>query len=414
MAAILDGIRVLEFSTAIQGPAAGQYLADLGAEVVKVEPPIGDSARHVGRLDALGPEAGSQFVAVNRGKRSVSLDAHSELGRAVLHRLAARSDVFLSNYRAPALARMQLDAGTLQALNPRLIYAAVSGFGPLGDDAHKAMVDSAALARGGLLYMTGPPEGRPMMPGATIADTAGAMSLALGVMTALFARERTGEAHRVDTSALSAQLWLQMWELQHAAVAGSTPLRAGSHHQMLNGPVGTYTSSDGVHYQFALMLDVTAWQAFWAFAGEPATALDPRWDIPGKQFSVGAGPDDVAAVRACMLRAFAARTSAEWDAFLAAQPELICERVRDYAGVLADPQNIANGTVARMRMPSGEEVPAIGTPVVFDLQPRTHFAGPPARGEGTREIMESLGFEAAEIAALEAHTDAVRRRLLGL
>ena len=419
MHTILKGIRVLEVSTAIQGPAAGQFLADLGAEVIKIEPPMGDSARFIGRADvtrdaAIAANAGSQFIAVNRGKQSVCLDAHSPLGRAVLHRLAARADVFLSNYRAPALKRMQLDAASLKALNPQLIYAGVSGFGPLGADADKAMVDSAAQARGGLLFMTGAPNARPMLPGATLADTSGAMTLALGVVCALLDRERNGRVRRVDTSALAAQLWLQMWELQHAALTGVTPMRAGAHHAQLNGPVGVYASSDGMYYQFALILDANAWQAFWAFAGEPAVAFDARWDLPAKQFAVGDGAGDVEAMRACMLRAFARRTSSEWDTFFAAQPELICERVRAYDSVLADEQNLANGAVANLALTPTTQVHTVGNPLVFDRQPRHDYPPPPDRGAATEAVMGELGFSATEIEQLQAHTELARRKLLGL
>ena len=411
MATILNGIRVLEFTTAIQGPAAGQFLADLGAEVVKVEPPLGDASRYVGIHDASPDAMGSQFISVNRGKKSVCLDAHSELGRAVLHGLAARSDVFLTNYRAPALQRMHLDQPTLGALNSRLIYAAASGFGPLGDDANKAMVDGAAQARGGLVHMTGPADNRPTPPGAAIADTAGAMTLALGVMSALFDRERTGNVRRVDTSALGAQLWLQMWELQHAALTGDTPKRVGSHHTHLNGPVGVYTSSDGVNYLFALLLDANAWQAFWQFAGEPATALDPRWDLPSKQFTVGAA--DLGEMRAHMLRAFARKSSAEWEAFFAAQPELVCERVRAYDEVLGDSQNIANGYVSSMALSPQRDVHTVGNPLVFDRTPLRDYAPPPQRGDATEAVMRELGFSDAEITQLEARSEEARQKALG-
>ena len=139
---------------------------------------------------------GTQYVAMNRGKRGIVVDAHSELGREVLHRLVDQADVFVTNYRREALERMGLGYDELRAANPRLVYARVSGFGPLGPDADKAMLDGAAQARGGLAAISGPTDGPPMPPGAAIADHTGAMQLALGVMTALYARERTGAARR--------------------------------------------------------------------------------------------------------------------------------------------------------------------------------------------------------------------------
>ena len=191
-------------------------------------------------------------------------------------------------------------------------------------------------------------------------------------------------------------------------------MRAGAHHAQLNGPVGVYPSSDGVYFQFALILDINAWQAFWAYAGAAAVAFDPRWDLPAKQFAVGAGANDVAAMRASMLSAFASRTSAEWEAFFAAQPELICERVRAYDAVLADAQNLANGAVASMALTADKQVQTVGNPLVFDLQPRQHYPAPPDRGAATAEVMNTLGFSSEAIEQLQAHNELTRRRLLGL
>ncbi len=190
MTEALAGIRVLELATAIQGPAAGLYLSDMGAEVIKVERPTGEASRFLrGANNPLPQDAhGTQFIAANRGKKSICLDVTKERGHAALHPLAERSDVFLSNYRAPALERMGMDYATLRALNPRLIYAHANGFGPKGPLRDKPMVDGAAQARGGLPGLTGTPEGPPTLAGAALADTAGAMQLALGVMTALVAR----------------------------------------------------------------------------------------------------------------------------------------------------------------------------------------------------------------------------------
>jgi crotonobetainyl-CoA:carnitine CoA-transferase CaiB-like acyl-CoA transferase len=406
----LAGIRVLEFATAIQGPAAGQFLADFGAEVLKVEPPFGDSSRNIGPNEAAG--VGSQFVAVNRGKRSICLDAHSTMGRAMLARLVATCDVFLTNFRAPALQRMALDEASLKQHNPTLIYAAASGFGALGPDATKAMVDGAAQARGGLAGMTGQSDQPPTPPGAAIADTSGAMTLALGIVTALYDRAANGVHRRVDTSALGAQLWLQQWELQHAVLTDDIPVRAGRHHSRLFGPVGVYTTKDNVPYQFSLLLDIGAWQALWEFCGQPDVAHDPRWDHPSKQFTVGPGEADVAEIRSLMQVGFSSRSADEWDAFLATQPELVCERVRTYSEVLHDEQNLANGYVSTLTLSPDQRVKTVGLPIAFDSNPRTEFPAPPALGEATVETMQGLGFSAQECAQLETELQAARAALM--
>ena len=151
-------------TVAIQGPHAGAYLADMGADVVKVERPGGELNRYVrGPGFASLPDVmGTQYVAMNRGKRGIVVDAHSEVGREVMRRLLARADVFVTNYRREALERMGLSYAQVAAENPRLVYARVSGFGPLGPDADKAMLDGAAQARGGLAAISGPPDGPPM------------------------------------------------------------------------------------------------------------------------------------------------------------------------------------------------------------------------------------------------------------
>lgn len=413
----LAGIRALEFATAIQGPAAGQFLADFGAEVIKVEPPRGDSSRYIGQTSA--SDMGSQFIAVNRGKRSLCVNAHTTLGRAVLAKLVATCDVFLTNFREPALRRMGLDAASLKAHNPTLIYAAASGFGPLGPDATKAMVDGAAQARGGLAGVTGQPHQRPTPPGATIADSAGAMALTLGIVTALYERAATGthrradSFRRVDTSALGAQLWLQLWELQHTALSGDVPVRAGSHHPQLLGPIGVYTTKDDVPYHFSLLLDPAAWQALWHFCGKPEVALDPRWDHPSKQFSVGPAAADVEEIRALLQQGFGTRSAAEWDAFFATQPELICERVRTYSEVLDDDQNLANGYVSNLTLGADQHVKTIGLPIAFDSTPRTEYPAPPTLGEATAETMRQLGFSTDDCEQLRAEVEQARAALLG-
>ena len=195
----LTGIVVVDLTVAIQGPHVGAYLADMGADVIKVERPGGELNRYV-HGPGFNPPAGTmgtQYVAMNRGKRGIVVDAHGDVGREVMRRLLARADVFVTNYRREALERMGLGYEDVAARNPRLVYARVSGFGSHGPDADKAMLDGAAQARSGLAAISGPADGLPMPPGAAIADHTGAMQLSLGVLTALYARERTGRGQEV-------------------------------------------------------------------------------------------------------------------------------------------------------------------------------------------------------------------------
>ena len=169
----LEGIVVVEMTIAVQGPAAGLYLRDMGATVIKVEPPLGDASRYGRGRQNETPDGtmGPQFVAVNRGKRSVCVDLATDDGREVIERLLADADVFLTNYREPALIKMGLSYDELHEKFPNLVYASVNGFGPKGADADKAMLDGVAVSRGGLVHHTGYADREPTLPGAILIDT---------------------------------------------------------------------------------------------------------------------------------------------------------------------------------------------------------------------------------------------------
>jgi crotonobetainyl-CoA:carnitine CoA-transferase CaiB-like acyl-CoA transferase len=410
----LSGIRVLEMATAIQGPGAAVYLADMGAEVIKVEPPVGDGSRyHRGANNTLPTDAmGAQFISMNRGKRSVSIDFHTQLGRSVVERLLGQTDVFLTNFRASALQRMGLDFATLHARHPKLIHASVNGFGPLGPDADKAMLDGAAQARGGVIALTGPADGPAMPPGAAIADTAGAMQFALAVMTALFARERTGVGQQVRSSSLGAQLFLQMWELQHSIITGQTLTRAGGHHPNILSPYGVYRTRDGGAFLFAVAMSDESWFAFCDFAGLPDLAADPCWNNGGKRIGYAGDSTNVELSRKRMAEAFAQKTTAEWTTFLATQPEIIYERVRDYMDVLVDPQNIANGYIVDMDLPVIGPSKVVGNLINLSATPGSVKGPPPALGEATAEVMRRLGFDAAEIESVVNQANTQRALVL--
>jgi len=406
----LSGIRVLEMASAIQGPAAGMFLGDMGAEVIKVEPPVGDGSRyHRGANNTLPPEVfNSQFIAMNRGKRSVCIDIHTELGRDVVERLLGQSDVFLTNFRASALTRMGLDFATLHARHPHLIHASVNGFGPRGADTNKAMLDGAAQARGGLVAITGPADGPRMPAGAAVADTAGAMQFALAIMTALFVRERTGVGQQVQTSSLGAQLFLQMWELQHTAITGKSLTRVGPHHANILSPYGVYTTRDGGAYLFAVAMSDESWLAFCDFAGLPDLAVDPHWDNGGKRIGFAGDPENLDSSRRRMAEAFAKKTTAEWGAFLASQPEIIWERVRDYSEVLTDPQNAANDYIVEMELPVIGRTKIVGNLLDFSATPASVKGPPPALGEANTEVLRRLGFTMTDVDAVGARVEEQR------
>ena len=406
----LAGIRVVEMTVAVQGPVASLYLCDMGAEVIKVEPPLGDPTRYMRGHDNHTPEGtlGPQFIACNRGKRSVCMDLDTELGLQAMLKLLETADVLLTNYRAPALAKLGLGYEQLHERFPRLIHVSVSGFGPMGPDADKAMLDGAAVARGGLSSMTGPTDGPPMVLGAIIGDTAGGMHLALATMTALFARERTGVGQQVQTSSLGTQLWLQQWELTHTAMTGARLQRAGGHHPNIKGPYGIYPTRCGGAIMLAHTMQQEAWDAICVFAERPEYAFDSRWNTPGKRLGEHITVADSEEIRAALTTAFAQKTAAEWDAFLRTQPEAIWERVRDWHEVLADEQNHANGYLRSVPVPDFGSTTVVGNLVSLSTTPGREPGAPPPLGEANDEVLHALGMSAQEITDIEAHATAVR------
>ncbi|MDE0349081.1 MAG: CoA transferase [Gammaproteobacteria bacterium] len=410
----LSGITVVEMAVALQGPSAALYLRDQGAEVIKIEPPWGDAQRFHRGAHNDSPRNAPQpgFVAVSRGKKSVCLDLHQPTGREVVTRLLNSADVFLTNYREPFLRGMGLDYETLAAAHPQLVWARVSGFGPEGPDANKPMLDGAAQARGGLLSLSGYQGQTPTGPGAAIADLGGGMQLALGVVTALFARAQHGRGQKVETSSLGTQLWLQQWELTQCSITGR-PLRAkGPYLPNVEGAYGAYDTKDGGVFLLALAQDEASWDALCVFGEMFELIGDEKWDSPGKRMGAP-GKESAAELREVLKRGFASRTTAEWTEFMYSQPNLIMERVRDHAEVLNDEQNIANEYVVPMELPVHGKKRVIGNLVRMSETPGSVKGPPPELGEHTVEVMRQLGFDDDAVAQAAGEVEAARNAVAG-
>jgi crotonobetainyl-CoA:carnitine CoA-transferase CaiB-like acyl-CoA transferase len=406
----LEGIRVVEVAVAVQGPGAGGFLADLGAEVIKVEPPWGDANRFFRGVNNTTPNEslGTQFLGVSSGKRSVSLDIHSTLGLDAVQRLVERSDVFLTNYREVALQRIGLGYEQLRTRNERLIYGIASGFGPLGPDASKRMSDQYAQARSGIASVTGTPASTTLIPGAIIGDTGGAMQLAMGIITALAVRERHGFGQKVETSAYGALIWMQSWEINHSSVTGHVLKRDGPFHPNTPGVVGIYETADGGAFCVGVGTE-RGWREFCRFAGMPELIEDPRWDTPEKRTGLGR-PEHAAnagALRPYFASALKGQTTAEWAAFFEQNSEdILAQRVFDYAEVLEDPQAIENGYIVEKDIPHVGRRKVAGNPLRFSETPVSAKNSFPELGEHTVEVLETLGFSGAEIADLQGETEA--------
>ena len=386
----LDGVRVLDLSIFVQGPQAGQMLADLGADVIKIElPGTGDGARSI----ALSAEdrRSAFFFALNRGKRSVTLDLRTDAGRAALLRLVDTADVLLSNFRPGTLDGWGLSYETLAARNPRLIYASGSAFGPLGPDADREGADISGQAAGGLISATGEDGGFPSPAGAVIADHCAGQNLVTGILAALFARGRTGRGQRVDVSLLGGQIWAQAPEITAYLLTGRVPGRANRGHPLLGSLWQVFATADG--YLVIAGAGGSLWPGFCRALDRPDLAEDPR-------FQPGAIPQEHRLELLDILtEVFRTRTTDEWCARLRAEGQRYAP-VQDYARLAADPQVWANGYLAETEHPQWGRVTVIGAPIRFSDTPAQPAAVPPDLGQHTEEVLLEAGYTWEEITAL--------------
>ena len=402
----LEGLKVVEFAIAIQGPLVGGFLADMGADVIKVEPPGGDPNRWHTGVNWNAPEEtpGSQFLSVSHGKRSIALDVHTEVGREVLLRLVERADVFISNFREDSLERMGLGYEELSKLNERLVYGIANGFGHEGPDRDKRMTDQYAQVRSGIANMVGKPESQPMIAGSVIGDTSGAMGLTLAIMTALAARELHGVGQKVRTSAYGVLVWMQAWELNHSSITGEQLSRVGPHHPNVPGGAGTYLTADGGAFHVDVQGD-GAWQAFCDFGGMPEIGSDPRWDSSQKRSPLSdfSWLEQSNQLRPHMARAMRHRTADEWETFFDEhRDEIMYQRVFDYEDVIADPQALENGYIVEKDVPGVGRRPMAGSFAQFNRTPTQAKTWFPQLGQHTAEVMAELGFGGEAIAEVEA------------
>ena len=403
----LEGIRVVELAVAVQGPAAGGLLADMGADVIKVEPPGGDANRWFRGFDNSLPAAvvGTQFIGVSYGKRSVCVDIHTEAGLELVDRLVDNADIFLSNYREPALKRIGMGYERLSERNPRLIYATANGFGPLGPARENRMSDQYAQARSGISGVTGTPDDPPLTPGAIIGDTGGAMALALGILTALAARHRDGLGQMVQTSSYGALLWMQSYEINHASVTGHPLHRSGSFHPVVPSVSGIYATADGGAFCIGFRED-QSWREFCAFGGMPELGHDPRWSARERRdpFREQAVMEGVRDARPLIAEVMKARSTAEWEDFFELRPDgITAQRVFDYQDVLEDEQALVNGYIVEKDIPHTGRHKVVGLPVRMSRTPGTPKQLFAELGEHTAEVMRELGYDEAAIETVESH-----------
>lgn len=393
----LHGLQVLDLSRILAGPTATQLLADLGAEVIKIERlGKGDDTRGWGPPflpDATGADSreSAYFLSANRGKQSVAVDISTPRGQALVQALALRADIVVENFKPGDLARYGLDYATLSARNSRLVYCSITGFGQTGPNAHRAGYDFLVQGEGGLMSLTGTPEGEPMKAGVGIADVLCGMYAAVGILAAIEARHRTGRGQHIDLALMDAQVAMLVNQGVAYLTDGQVPPRRGNDHPAIV-PYGTFPAADG---NFILAIGNDAqFRRFASLAGAPGLGTDDR-------FATNAARVRNRATLTPLIAALTAgRPATHWLAACEAEG-VPAGPVQDLAQVFASPQVVARGMRLTMDHALGRPVDLIGNPLKFSGTPVTHSKAPPMLGEDTGAVLtRHLGMTANEINAL--------------
>lgn len=375
----LEGVRVLDLTRVLAGPFCTMMLSDLGAEIVKVEVPgTGDDSR------AFGPFRNGQslyFLNVNRGKESVAIDLKKEEGKRLLRELAKECDVLVENFRPGTMEKLGLGWEVLKADNPRLVYAAVSGFGHTGPDSLKPAYDILVQAMGGVMSITGWPDSPPTRVGLSMGDITAAVFGAVGVVTALYHRERTGQGQKVDVSMLDCQLAILENALVRYQVDGKAPEPLGTRHPTIT-PFQAFKASDA-WFVIAVGNDAL-WKAFCGAVARPDLLADPRYATNGDRTK------HLAELVPELERIFAPRPAAEWIALLE-KAGVPCAPVNTVDKVMEDRQLKARNMFVTVEDERAGTVIIPGNPVKMESVPESPTRPKaPAIGEHTRPILERV------------------------
>ena len=389
----LDGVRVLDLSRVLAGPWCTQLLADLGAEVIKVEQPgAGDDTRHWGPpwLEHGDQRVAAYFLAANRGKRSVAIDFSTPEGAALVRRMAGEADVVVENFKVGGLAKFGLDADSLRGDNPRLIYASITGFGQDGPYAQRAGYDYIIQGMGGLMSLTGladgEPGGGPMRVGVAVADLFTGMYAANAILAALLRRERSGEGATIDLALFDVQLAMLANQASNALVSGTDPVRQGAGHPNIV-PYQPFAAADqpiiiavGNDRQFSKLADIL---------GHPEWAIDARFATNSARV---ANRDSLVPEIEAII---AGESAAHWlealeTAGIPAGP------INGVLQALGDPQAVHRGVRRTLGGGALGEVPMVGSPVRIDSQRADSQVPPPALGEHRELLRQWLAEEELE------------------
>ena len=388
----LHGIKVLDFSRFMQGPHCSQMLGDMGAEVIKVERVgTGDENRAFPFNRIRGVNA--FFLALNRNKRSLTLDLKHEKGREIVRRLLLTCDVLLENFRPGTMEKLELGYEEVSRINPRLVYCSCSGYGQQGPYRDKPGQDLLAQAMGGLAWVTGRTNGYPRTAGTYAVDAYGAMLATVGILAALQSRTRTGQGQKVDVCLLDAALHMQCQELTYHLNGGRFRPRENEElaHPLEPAPYGIYSAADG---RF-LAVSSGPWPTLCRTLGLPDLETDPRFDTGEKRL------ERRSELCALLAGIFRREPRATWLDRLGAEG-VWSAPVHSYEEVERDPQVSWSGLIITQRHPEGGEFRVIGNPIRMSGTPPSYRTPPPPLGADTEAVLGVLGFEREEIARLQA------------
>ena len=386
---LLHGLKVIEMSHIMAAPTCGQMLADMGADVIKVErAPAGDDTRRFGE----GTDGDSAaFAMMNRNKRGLAVNTKSEDGRAALHRIIAQADVFIENYRKGAMEHFGIGWEEMHKINPRLIYCSVSGFGRTGPYAERGGFDLITQGMSGIISITGEGPGRPPIKvGAPITDiTAGILS-ATGILGAVVSRYETGQGQYVDSSLYEAGIMHTFWQTAIYHATGEIPEPMGSAHP-LSAPYQAFPTKDTSLVVGAA--NQSTWLKFVEAIDSPHLAEDPRFETSNSRMT------NLDALVETLTEILSHRTTSEWLVKLEAGG-VPAGPVYDVKEMSEDPHTIARGMIAKVPAATGGEHSVIAHPVKYSADPTSIRRGAPLMGEHSREVLAEFGFADDEINSL--------------
>ena len=391
MSGPLAGVKVLELAQIMAGPTCGMLLADLGADVIKVERvPGGDDTRLMNRPSVQGESAA--FMAMNRNKRGIALNLKLPAAQDVLKRMVARADILTENYRKGTMEKLGLGYEALRAVNPRLIYCSISGYGRTGPYADKGGFDLIAQGMSGLMAITGEPGGAPVKSGAPVCDINAGLLGALGVLAAYVHRLKTGEGQLVDTSLFEAGIQQTYWQAAMYVATGVPPGPSGSAH-ILSAPYQAFRAADG--WLTIGGANQPNWERLVRVLGAPEWLEDPRFSSNAERMK---NLDALTEIMSARLRTWKIK-----DLIAALEAVGVpCGPINSIADMAADPQTLAREMVVELEHPRAGRTRALGLPIKLSATPGKVTRPAPIFGQHTREVLAEFGFSAAEIDALYA------------